>query len=273
MDKFINTFTGGLDLFHDDIRWNDTSYRSAFFGILKAYNIGTNENFIVSGCEPTLVTGVNVVITAGYIFLNGELLEVEAQTIVDGGTLDLYTYVKAITYNSGGDRVLKTTPSTVQTWQKNRGIVTASTSPVLTTELDVINGDRLQDKIEQLLGFVTDTWHEVGAAGEPVYGVGWAAYTGESSEPLKFRLSKLGVLELTGLANSSSNLTIIFTLPVGYRPLNLIRIGISGYSSANSEMKNYRLHITTNGQVVLYNPVPDTVTDPLIFNHSIPLDV
>lgn len=148
MDKKL-TFPGGEPTLNwDDMDRDETANRLALFGIMKAFNIGTNENFIISGCDATLDPGVDVDVTAGYIFLNGEILQVDAQTVVDGGTADLYTYNKAVTYDVNGTKTFNDTISR-QTWQKNRGVVTASSSPVLATELDVVNGDRLVDKIVQ----------------------------------------------------------------------------------------------------------------------------
>jgi hypothetical protein len=148
MDTKI-TFSGGEPSINfDDLDRNNKANRMALFGIMKAFNIGTNENFIISGCVATVDTGVDVDVTAGYIFLNGEILEVEAQTVLNGGTIDVYKYVKSTTYDAGGDKTFNDSVLR-QTWQKNRGIVTAATTPILTTELDVVRGDRLNDKIRQ----------------------------------------------------------------------------------------------------------------------------
>lgn len=150
MDKKL-TFSGGEpDINWDDNNRDENANRDALFGIMDAFKIGTNENFIISGCVATLDTGVDVDVTAGYIFLNGEILEVEAQTVVDGGTVDLYKYTKVTTYDVNGDKTFNDNNSR-QTWQKNRGVVVAATTPILGTELDVVDGDRLTDKIVQFV--------------------------------------------------------------------------------------------------------------------------
>ena len=142
MNRLLD-FTGGKPDFNiDDMLWNDEAAYGALHAIMEAFGVSTNENFIISGCETNIDPGEDIEVTAGYIYLNGEILEVEAQTVDDGGTVDLYKYVKATTYDTGGDVTFNDgTPR--QTWQKNRGIVTAATSPILTTELDVVYGDRL----------------------------------------------------------------------------------------------------------------------------------
>lgn len=56
-----------------------------------------------------------------------------------------------------------------------------------------------------------DPWHIVGAAGEP-------AYQGSATGTLRFRKDPLGRVWLYGQCTSPNN-TVVFTLPVGYRPL------------------------------------------------------
>lgn len=142
MNEKVN-FTGGSPTINfNDLNRNNIANRSALFGIMEAFGVSTNENFIISGCVASVDTGVDVDVTAGYIYLNGEILEVEAQTVLDGGTTDLYKYVKAVTYDAAGDKTFNDAVAR-KTWRKNRGIVTAATTPIITTELDVIDGDRL----------------------------------------------------------------------------------------------------------------------------------
>lgn len=150
MDKKL-TFTGGEpNINWDDILRDPVANRAALFGLMATYAIGTNENFVISGCVATLDPGVDVDVTAGYIYLTGEILEVEAQTVLDSGTVDLYKYVKTTTFESGGDKTFNDSIAR-QTWQKNRGIVTATSVVSPTTDLDVVSGSRLEDKIAELV--------------------------------------------------------------------------------------------------------------------------
>lgn len=61
-----------------------------------------------------------------------------------------------------------------------------------------------------------DTWHIVGAAGEPSFTNGWVTY--DSGRPARFRKDPLGRVMLGGLIKSGTNGQPAFTLPVGYRP-------------------------------------------------------
>lgn len=148
MDKKIN-FTGGEpDINFDDIKRNNEANRDALFAIMKAFNVGANENFIISGADVTIDPGVDASVTAGFIFLNGEIVKVDAQNnVADGGTVDLYKYVKSTTFDPNGDKTFNDSVPR-QTWEVNRGTVTAATDPILSTELDIL-GDRLETKIKR----------------------------------------------------------------------------------------------------------------------------
>jgi hypothetical protein len=62
-----------------------------------------------------------------------------------------------------------------------------------------------------------DTWHSVGAAGEPAFQNGWVnANTGEP--PLQFTKDPFGRVHLRGHITTGASGSVIFTLPVGYRP-------------------------------------------------------
>lgn len=200
MDKKL-TFTGGEpNLNWDDFNRDERSNRDFLFSLFSSFGYGPNDNFIISGCVATLDPGVDVSVTAGYIYLNGEILEVEAQTVVDGGTVDLYKYTKVVTYDPNGDKTYNdSTPR--ETWQKNRGVVFAATAPILSTELDVVDGDHFRN----------------GAWQDPSFANSWAA------APLgfQFRIGIGGRLEFRGGINpAAASATTVFTLPVGYRPTN-----------------------------------------------------
>lgn len=140
-------FTGGEpDINADDLMRNSQANNRAFQNILKAWLIGYNENFIISGCVPTITAGVNISVTEGYIFLNGEIMRVDAQTVAAGLT-DFYYYEKAVTYDSNGTKVFNDAV-THETWQKNRGVlINTATKPVPTDKLDA-EGDNWSDKLK-----------------------------------------------------------------------------------------------------------------------------
>jgi hypothetical protein len=72
-----------------------------------------------------------------------------------------------------------------------------------------------------------DTWHSVGAAGEPAFQNGWVNYDNNSAAPgpapqrnVRFRKYPDGRVALAGLikASGTNAFQTVFTLPVGYRP-------------------------------------------------------
>lgn len=64
----------------------------------------------------------------------------------------------------------------------------------------------------------TDTWHQVGGAGEPAYVSGWGGLAGEL---VYFRKNPMGDVHLVGKATPGTG-TTVFVLPVGYRPIKKV---------------------------------------------------
>jgi len=73
----------------------------------------------------------------------------------------------------------------------------------------------LDSRIPYFLG--TDPWHKVGTAGEPAFTGGWVNYS--AAYFLGFRKAPNGRVAFRGLIKSGTPGQIIFTLPVGYRPV------------------------------------------------------
>lgn len=210
MDKRLDFTGGNPDIRIDQILIDAEANRPALFAILQSYAVGTNPNFIISGCEFTIGgTAPNNTfdITEGYIFLNDEIVQVEAQS----GTYDFLTevvvYSKVVTYNPKGDITYNdATPR--QTWQENRGVVTVQSS-VAITELSV-QGDRINDKLAIYLDLpTTGSWQA------PSYNAG---FSGDIGNPFAYRLSN-GKLEFRGgIVSTTTNTDSAFTLPVDHRP-------------------------------------------------------
>lgn len=219
MDYLKVTDTGGIPYNNDDFTWLENAPRDAIFGLFADLAVGTNTNFIISGCVATLDPGVDVSVTAGYIFLNGEVLEVEAQTVADSGTVDLYAYGKVTTYDTSGDKTTKDGGS-ISTYQKNRGVITAISGSVSGTQLDPVSGDRLGRKLDLYIPTQFEDWKEVGNDGGATTYIGnWAGYAASSGKKLAYR-KVLGHLELLGditNGNPGSSGSVV-QLPVGYRP-------------------------------------------------------
>lgn len=153
-------FTGGEpDVRLDQILFgSNDDLRLALFASLASYAVGTNPNYIIDGCDVT-VGGVapnnTWTMTAGYIWLNDEILQVEAQSGVFNSGTQFLAFSKQTTYRADGDKTfIDATPR--QTLEQNRGIITVQGS-VSVTELDVINGDRIDDKLKLYIGDASTT--------------------------------------------------------------------------------------------------------------------
>lgn len=153
MDK-RQDFTGiNPDIRLDQIQIDSASTREALHKLMVSYALGTNPNFIISGCVVVIggaAPSNTWSLAEGYIFLNGEVIQVDSQSgSFDSGT-EFLAFSKQITYDSKGDIIYKNgTPR--QTWQVNRGLITVKGS-VLVTELDAIDGDHLDDKLKAYIG-------------------------------------------------------------------------------------------------------------------------
>lgn len=129
MNKLVS-FTGGLLNFSiDEVLFNDDAIRLALQEIFRAFG----DNYIIQG-----VTGTTS-ITAGYIMLDGELLQVDAHTKTNTHFAKVTTYdpLGNITFNDGVAR---------QTWQKNRATISASSGI-----LAYANAKRLNQVINDLI--------------------------------------------------------------------------------------------------------------------------
>ena len=143
-------FTGGEpDVNIDDLQRNVEAVTRSYDAMFGAFNIGTNLNYIIVGCEIVIDPGVDATITEGYIWLNGEVMFVEAQVVAHISS-DQYFYTKETTYDPNGDKVYNDLVAR-QTWQINRGKLTNGTgAPLPDTVLDA-EGFRMPDKIRQII--------------------------------------------------------------------------------------------------------------------------
>lgn len=104
--------------------------------------ISTSDPYIVQGCSATVASS-KLTVTAGYIYLGGEIVQVDAQTDVPLGVGETtWIYQVQTTYEAAGDKVYKNSISR-QTYEKKRGVLTGVVS-VGAGEL-AYNGDRLVD--------------------------------------------------------------------------------------------------------------------------------
>lgn len=106
------------------------------------------------------------------------------------------------------------------------------------------------DKLDGIdsTGFLRSTppepYHEVGAPGEPGFQNNWTNAGGGLSTAAFFK-DPLGVVHLKGVVAGDDS-TVVFTLPTGYRPSQILALPARGPGVENAAMT-----ISTNGDLVL----------------------
>jgi hypothetical protein len=125
MNKY-KTYTG----VQTDVTWDDLLYTpEANRAFIHAYGkaVSGDTDMILQGCVFTVSTGLgtNATITAGYVYdqTSGEVVRVEAQTVVETLGNDTWELVKTTTYDAAGDNVYRDL-ATKQNYQQERMVLT-----------------------------------------------------------------------------------------------------------------------------------------------------
>jgi len=84
MNKLQTLANGGMPVELDDLRFQEEAVREGIFGILSGFGIDPPDSFILSGAV-VVENGGNLDIAEGFIALNGEVLKVDAHSIVNTG--------------------------------------------------------------------------------------------------------------------------------------------------------------------------------------------
>lgn len=115
------TFSGGEpNITLDNLLRDPIANRAALFGLL--LGLGGPTDLVISGAAVTIDPGVDADVTAGYVWLSGEILQVDAATVLETLATDLWEFQKVITFDSAGDKTFNDlTPR--ETYQKNRAVL------------------------------------------------------------------------------------------------------------------------------------------------------
>lgn len=139
MNKY-KTYTG----VQTDVTWDDLLYTpEANRAFIHAYGkaVSGDSDMILQGCVFTVSTGLgtNATITAGYVYdqTSGEVVRVEAQTVVETLGNDTWELVKTTTYDAAGDNVYRDL-ATKQNYQQERMVLT---NVAAITNFDAENSD------------------------------------------------------------------------------------------------------------------------------------
>jgi hypothetical protein len=120
MDKKLTFLGGEPDINIDDLLRDPIANRAALFGLM--LGLGVTTDCIVSGAAVTVDPLVDADVSAGYVWLDGEILQVDAATVSETQGTDLWEFQKVVAYDSAGDKTFNDgTPR--QTWQQNRAVL------------------------------------------------------------------------------------------------------------------------------------------------------
>lgn len=101
MDKLKSDINGGFPFTLDDLRWAEQSVRNAFTHFWYAFATNPTDSFVLQGCTmPDTDPGTTV--SAGYIWLYGEICRVESHTIPSGVGQVYWDFV--VTYDATGNK-------------------------------------------------------------------------------------------------------------------------------------------------------------------------
>jgi hypothetical protein len=143
MDKRKKFPGGEIEITNDEINLMPESNQEGLFAVNKG--IGNGANMIISGVGAVIDPGNDVTVLDGFVFLNGEMLKVDAQVVPKTVGADLYQFEKVVVNNlPEWDRNYRDA-TTHNIYEKNRAVpvnVLAITtiSVVGDTMLDVMKG-------------------------------------------------------------------------------------------------------------------------------------
>ena len=232
MKRLITTENGGMPIVLDDIRWLDDEYRNAWYAFISAFGATALTSFKLSGCVVT-VNDTTYTTTAGYICLEGEILQVDAHSITVSETFTAKWVVEE-TYDIAGNKQFFD-ESNHDTYLIRKGkLQQCGYTPHNYMSCDA---PYLKDVI---LGWTPaspteENWHYVGSGNpEPEFLNSWAN-TGGSLAHLRFKKDVNGWVHIEGSVSSGvvGTGTPIFTLPTGYLPENgsiIIAVVMGDYS-------------------------------------------
>lgn len=271
MNKLITTNNGGFPFHLDDVRFLDDAYRDSINAILSQHSDGSAaSSFIVSGIAIS-ISGTVITASAGWIYISGELLYFPGGTLDHGSFLNIYFGLEVV---DGESRVFEDGSSnnvhqTRQAKMYAQAVPSSGWYEVAANNLSNIR--RLNNLVAQSLEAEQEGLRVVGTSGQPAYG-GTASSTGSGAiQPLCFHKDSFGHVHVQGYFRNTGQWSVIFTLPVGYRPSNSIYISLRRANgiSGNSDM-GY-LEVKSNGEVVAgmpYNNGAITANDVVVMNSS-----
>lgn len=240
MKRLVSTDLGGFPFVSDDLRFIESGVMEALSALVSPY-IGSSNGLIISGCDRTIVGG-NINISEGFIFLQGEIYYVPAQTVLDEGKT--YNYFEVLeNYDPAGEKQFQNSATHDTYAVRIAQIVQSDTLPV-----DAINYPNLDTVIGgayKAMGFqeIKD-WVNLPDA---------RYVTPSVQGPAQIYRDRLGFVHFRGNWNHDDPGAsfIIGTLPVGYRPdVDIVFNYLDAKSSNPATIFGYQISISASTGVI-----------------------
>lgn len=201
------------------------SYKEIFDALAQSIIIDKTLYNVLFGCVNSTPGGGTFTISAGAIYQNGEVYLVDAATLTPGGGQTVVLVLET-TYQSG-DPIQFSDGSTHNVHEIKKLKLQNG-----------VSGSGLVDYSSVV--FHNEKWNVVGASGQPAFQNSWNFNTNN----VRFKKDKSGFLVMDGVAFGGSTGTVVFTLPVGYRPATSKR-----FYGASNAVDTSQVYIATNGDV------------------------
>lgn len=241
MKKLISTATGGQKIFWNDFRWGSQGFTEAIGSHIKSVCDPTKVT-ILWGCDKTVVSGT-VTISAGAIAFNNEIYRVVENTFIE--TVASEFWQPETLYDPTGLKQLNNTGVSVDCYEEviyKAGYGVAPIDAILYTD-----SDRYMARITSLL--VRDSWTLVNTQVIPPGEIAPGTYNIHAMKDLNGFVHLRGQRHFEDQTPGDQN-ELLFTLPVGKRPVVEHEFAISMRTAANTVGTSI-FKIKTNGEVRL----------------------
>lgn len=245
MKKLITTNTGKHPFTLADLGFMQDSYMELVKALVEALAADTNPALVLVGCDITLVAGSDYNNSAGFVFFNGELYAVDASSTPIDFDATPVVLEPIVTYAVPSPVTYKNlSVKNVHHVRKARFIETANAAD--------LGNAVLWSSFKR--NAIIDTWHVVGAGGEPAFSSGFTTIAG-LYQKLRFRLNRDGDLEIDGafgVASGTNGELRAFRLDDGWRPAKTQYIVVNHYINGSGFEYGY-MEIDTDGWVKIVN--------------------
>lgn len=275
--KKVTISTGGHPRSNNDLRHMQEGYMQALKALALAFSRGVETKLILSGFSIAL-TGTfplyTAALTAGFFFWEDEIYFFPGITgLAWDFSGDQLWFTKVTTYPPNNpalyaDGINKNIHATVEL-----GVYTAA-SASSPSDVALTSFSSPSASIATLIGFDInqilnsgnanyflhlygiEAWKEVGASGQPAFSSNWAN-DGLGANKAAFKKDAVNNVHLKGQVIAiASGTTVVFTLPVGYRPLQYrLFLAYQYHPSTLEHISFAKVTITNNGDVAINSEI------------------